>query len=127
MTDSVRYKDWFEKSSQDIRAAKVLKENNCSNDIVAFHCQQSIEKALKGFILFHTDELEEGHSLIYLCKAALNVDQELRKLLKECAFVNQYYIETRYPADKPLVVSDDEADECIKIAETIYNLVVVKI
>ena len=31
------------------------------------------------------------------------------------------YIETRYPADSPLIVSDYEADECIKIAEEIYR------
>jgi len=40
-----------------------------------------------------------------------------------CAFVNQYHIETRYPADIPLVVSDDEANECISIAEEIYKMV----
>jgi len=43
--------------------------------------------------------------------------------MKDCAFVNQYYIETRYPSDVPLVVSDDEADECVSIAEEIYKMV----
>jgi len=28
MADSIRYKDWLAKSSQDIKAVKVLKENN---------------------------------------------------------------------------------------------------
>ncbi|MEN6349716.1 MAG: HEPN domain-containing protein [Syntrophomonas sp.] len=32
-----------------------------------------------------------------------------------------YYIETRYPADFPLEVSDEEALECLAIAERIYE------
>jgi len=39
----------------------------------------------------------EGHSLIYLCKQA---------------------------ADNPLVVADEEAYECISIAEEIYEMVI---
>lgn len=37
--------------------------------------------------------------------------------------VNQYYIETRYPAEEPLDVSREIAGECIQIASTIINLI----
>ena len=37
MVDSSRYAEWLEKAARDLNAAKVLKENNCGNDIVAFH------------------------------------------------------------------------------------------
>ncbi|MDR3593226.1 HEPN domain-containing protein [Clostridium sp.] len=43
--------------------------------------------------------------------------------MKDCVFLNQYYIETRYPADNPLIVSDYEVEECIQIAEEIYKIV----
>jgi len=52
-------------------------------------------------------------------RSSLKFDIEFRGQLKNCAFVNQYYVETRYPADVPLIVSDDEANECILIAENI--------
>lgn len=91
--------------------------------MVAFHCQQAIEKALKGFLLYKTAELAEGHSLIYLCKQAGNLDNQFKTFLKDCAYVNQYYIETRYPADFPLDVSDEEAEECIAIAERIIQYI----
>ena len=120
MVDSLRYKDWLEKSQKDLNAAIILKQNECGNDIVAFHCQQSIEKSLKGFLLYKRGEIIEGHSLIYLCKQSVIYDPVLKTFLKECAFVNQYYIETRYPADNQIIVTDEEAEECIKIAETIY-------
>lgn len=101
----------------------MLKQNNCGNDIVAFHCQQAIEKSLKGYLLKQTRQIVEGHSLIYLCKESIKYNIEFKKWLKDCAFVNQYYIETRYPADVPLVVSDDEVNECISIAEGIQKMV----
>lgn len=123
MVDSLRYNEWLEKAGRDLKSAKVLKQNDCGNDVVAFHCQQAIEKSLKGYLLKFAEQLVEGHSLIYLCKVASNNNIEFKKRLKDCAFVNQYYIETRYPADIPLEVSDDEANECISIAEEIYRMV----
>jgi len=123
MVDSLRHNEWLEKAGRDLKSAKVLKQNDCGNDAVAFHCQQAIEKALKGYLLKQTGQVAEGHSLIYFCKEASGFYMEFKKWLKDCAFVNQYYIETRYPADVPLIVSDDEADECISIAEAIYKLV----
>lgn len=78
---------------------------------------------LKGYLLKETGRIVEGHSLIFLCKnASLTIDK-LKSKLKDCAFVNQYYIETRYPADAPLIVTNEEANECILIAEEIYNIV----
>ncbi|NJD02296.1 MAG: HEPN domain-containing protein [Ruminiclostridium sp.] len=123
MVDSLRHNEWLEKAGRDLKSAKVLKQNDCGNDMVAFHCQQTIEKVLKGYLLKQTGQVAEGHSLIYFCKEASVFYMEFKKWLKDCAFVNQYYIETRYPADVPLIVSDDEADECISIAEAIYKLV----
>ncbi len=42
---------------------------------------------------------------------------DFSKKIKDCALVNQYYIEMRYPKDTPLVFSNQEADECIKTAQ----------
>ena len=99
MVDSLRYVEWLEKAARDLKSAKVLSQNDCGNDIVAFHCQQAIEKSLKGYLIKQTGEFPEGHSLIYLCKEASNYHAGFKKHLKDCAFVNQYYIETRYPAE----------------------------
>lgn len=123
IVDSLRFTEWLEKAERDLKSANVLKQNNCGNDVVAFHCQQAIEKSLKAFLLKQTGQVAEGHSLIYLCKEASNYNMKFKSHLKECAFVNQYYIETRYPADAPLIISDEEAEECIFISDNIYKLV----
>ena len=123
MVDTLRYKDWIEKSYRDLKSAKILKEHDCGNDVVAFHCQQSVEKSLKAYLIVNGEGIVSGHSLIYLCKLSQKHNIEFKKYIKDCGFLNQYYIETRYPADNPLIVSDYECDECIKIAEEIYKLI----
>lgn len=123
MVDRLRYRDWIDKSERDIKSAKILKEHDCGNDVVAFHCQQAIEKILKAYLIIKGDGVVSGHSLLYLCKLAQGHDVTFNKYIKDCGFANQYYIETRYSADSLLIVSDYEADECVKIAEEIYNYV----
>lgn len=123
MADSRRFEDWYKKAQIDLQGARILKYHDGDNALVAFHCQQAIEKALKGFILEKTQELLDGHSLVFLCRRASRLDEYFTDRLKDCAFVNQFYIETRYPADIPDPVDDDEIEECLKIAAEITDYV----
>ena len=119
--DSRRYLDWYDKAQKDLRGAQILFESDADNSLVAFHCQQAIEKALKGYILKTTKELLDGHSLIFLIRRASRFDEEIHKYNKDCAFVNQFYIETRYPADIPDEVDEIEVKECLETAVFVLN------
>ncbi|MBN1050093.1 HEPN domain-containing protein [Clostridium botulinum] len=127
MVDTLRYKDWIDKAERDIKSAKILKEHECGNDVVAFHCEQAVEKSLKAYLIFKGEGIVSGHSLIYLCKVSEKHNNDFKQYIKDCGFLNQYYIETRYPADNPLIVSDYESEECVKIAEEIYRIVISKL
>ena len=122
MADSSRYQDWYDKARRDLDGAQILLEHDGGNDLVAFHCHQAIEKALKGWLLKATGSLVDGHSLVYLCRSAIKNGAELEPHLKDCAYVNQFYIETRYPADIPMELSGNEARECMDIANTVLEL-----
>ena len=124
MGDSLRYKDWFEKAVHDLRGAEILMEHDGGNDLVAFHCQQAMEKTLKGWLLMVTNELLEGHSLVFLCRKAISAGAPLKEKLRACAYVNQFYIETRYPSDSYLPVSTSEAQDCIDIAKELMSLLI---
>ncbi|HHW45419.1 MAG TPA: HEPN domain-containing protein [Clostridiales bacterium] len=124
MADSKRFEDWYKKAQADLQGARILKDHEGDNGLVAFHCQQAIEKALKGFILERTNELLEGHSLVFLCRRAARLDSYFAGQLKNCAFVNQFYIETRYPADMPDPVDDDEMEECLRITAEIIDYII---
>ena len=122
MGDSLRYKDWYEKAAHDLRGAQILMEYDGGNDLVAFRCQQAMEKMLKGWLLKTTDELFDGHSLVFLCRKAIAAGAPLKDKLRDCAYVNQFYIETRYPSDSYIPVSEKEAQDCIDAAKELLEL-----
>ena len=119
MGDSHLIIDGINKAETDMKCAKILFEHDGGNDAVAFHCQQAIEKALKAIILYLFSTLESGHSLLYLCKKVITKLPQFSTYLEGCIFVNQYYIETRYPNETPVTVSNEEAMQCLKYAENV--------
>jgi len=121
MADSMRYADWFNKAKTELESAEILMAHGGNYVVIAFLCQQAIEKAYKGFVLKKKDELIEGHSLVYLCKIAMETDNSLKEFMKDSAYVNQFYLETRYPSDIPMDISQLEAQECIEIANRILG------
>ncbi|MBR0597039.1 HEPN domain-containing protein [Sinanaerobacter chloroacetimidivorans] len=40
---------------------------------------------------------------------------------KDCAYLNQYYIEARYPADTPLTVTEQDVEKCMNIARRVMT------
>lgn len=112
-TDSRRYNDWLFHAFEDYLAAEKLHEDERLQSICAFHCQQCFEKSLKAFMLYKNRKLFDGHNLTWLCKQAAQEDTDFMRWLTKCTMLNRYYIETRYPADIPLTVSYDEADDIL--------------
>lgn len=123
MVDTVRYKDWLEIAKKDLNGAKILYEYEGDYGLVLFHLQQSVEKYLKGYLIYKTGILQEGHSLIKLCKKASTYNEGFRKFIKECAFLNAYYIETRYPAEDPLIAEAVDVEEGLKFVEEIIKFI----
>lgn len=126
-TDSKRYYDWLYHSYLDYLAAKNLISDKRCNCAVAFHCQQCIEKALKGYLLFKNHRLFDGHNLTWLCKQAALLDQEFKKYLVKSANLNRFYIETRYPADIPMEIGDEEIKDLILSAEEMMYFIMEQI
>ena len=59
----------------------------------------------------------DGHSLVFLCRKAIFAGAPLKEVLRDCAYVNQFYIETRYPSDSYMPVSEGEAQDCMDAAK----------
>lgn len=106
-TDSKRYFDWLFHANLDLLAAQTLIEDERCYAATAFHCQQCIEKALKGYMLFRIKRLYDGHNLTWLCKQAVMINGRFREYLPSTVKLNKYYIETRYPADIPFDIDYD--------------------
>lgn len=121
MVDTKRYQEWLVKARQDMRSAEILHKHGGDNDTISYFCQQAAEKYLKGFLLKHTAVNQEGHNLVKLCKKAALYDRHMETFIKDCAFLNTYYAETRYPQEDPLVVDENDVQECMRIANNIME------
>ena len=71
--------------------------------------------------------MAEGHSLVKLCKKSAKYDNSFELFLKDCAFVNAFYVETRYPAEDPMLVGREDVEECFRIVETLMSKVIKEI
>lgn len=118
--DSKRYFDWLERAEGDLLSAQILKDHDGDNCNAAFHCQQCIEKALKGYMLYKRGRHIDGHNLTFLCRTALKESEKFRQWLDECATLNRYYVETRYPTDIGFDVTDNELEKVYKMAYDMY-------
>lgn len=122
-TDSTRYYDWLDRAREDMMSARLLRESPDCHNNAAFHCQQTIEKALKAYILLKSDILVDGHNLSWLCKRAMKYDKKFAGWLEESASLNKCYIETRYPSDLPLELSFDEVTGYFEMASDMYEFI----
>lgn len=121
--DSRRYYDWFNQAEDDMTAAELLMQDERCYNLCAFHCQQAIEKGLKGFILFRTGNLVDGHNLTWLCKQAAKLDSTFARWLSQSARLNRCYIETRYPADIPLELSYQKVRDAYEMSSDMLDFI----
>lgn len=89
-------KDWLFMASLDLKSARAsLKDKIYSS--VCFHAQQATEKSLKALLLHFEKEVIKTHDLLLLLTKANKYEKELKKFKKPVAFLNKFYIPTRYP------------------------------
>ncbi len=119
--DSKIYTEWMIYAESDLTAANMLKNNKNTLLLSAFHSHQSIEKALKAFILAQKGYAPDGHNIIYLCKTAARVNEGFFEWIDECVALNNYYIQTRYPPDFPLEINKASAKKLVSFANGLYK------
>ena len=120
-SDSHFYYKWLDKALCDLQCARLLLTYGGDAYNIAFHCQQAIEKALKGYLLYRTGRHFDGHNLTYLCRQAIRLDPDgFSEYLDASAALNDLYIETRYPTDLPFEINEVEIRRYLDMAERMF-------
>jgi len=89
---------WIDFAEKDILTVSEIIENQNLTNIVAFHCQQAIEKYFKAFILENEKPLMKIHNLLALYGIIKEIiDFQLDEDL--LSIVNDIYLESRYPGE----------------------------
>jgi len=112
--------EWFIKGDRDIETAQFLFEHRRPTDIIAVFIQQSIEKYLKGYLIYHGWGLKKIHDLQELLNEAIKIDKTFEKFLVNCIRISKYYLDTRYPGT-PTDYSEEEIKKSIDVANEIID------
>lgn len=120
-------KSWLLKAKRDLLSADELAGADLPLlDTAAYHCQQTAEKAIKGFLLFHDVRFEKTHDIEVLISQACEVDASFCVCVEAARILTPLAVEFRYPGD--YVEPDaDEYREAYEAAVKVYKLVVQKL
>ena len=119
--------DWIQLADKDLYAAGIILGNGYPlTNIVAFHCQQTIEKYLKAFLIEKDISVVKTHDLIKLngvIKEIKDLGIDETKLI----IINEVYIESRYPGELGLLPdgmpSEEQAEKFVAYAKEVKMII----
>ncbi len=114
MNDKV--KGWIEKAEGDFETA--TREFGVSSrpnlDAVCYHCQQCIEKLLKGALIHVGVDPPYVHDVFYLTKLLREAGVELKVEERDLRLLSQSAVVFRYPGEN---ATAEDANEVMAICE----------
>ena len=119
--------DWVFYAENDLKTAVILiKDEYPMTNIIAFHCQQAIEKFLKAYLVENNVPIIKTHDLIKIN----NMVKEIKDLAideKKLMIVKQVFFESKYPGDFGLLPdglpTDKQAREFIEYTQQVKAII----
>jgi HEPN domain-containing protein len=117
--------EWLTKGWHDLQAARIT--SNAANgplDIAIYHCQQSAEKSVKGWLVARNIPFEKTHDVRRLIKQAAAVLPEFDRFTGAAEVLTPYVSAFRYPGlSDDAMPSREEFRIALQHAEAIYDFV----
>ncbi|HEY3915944.1 MAG TPA: HEPN domain-containing protein [Verrucomicrobiae bacterium] len=93
---------WLIKARNDSTAARQIAASpDGPLDAAIYHCQQSSEKAVKGFLAFHDHRLERSHDVERLVELAAVYEARFKDYEDAAIILTPYATAYRYPENQP--------------------------
>jgi len=123
MNDNLDIKEWIRFAQMDYDAAKKMAGTHrpIPLEIVCYHCQQSVEKILKAFVIAKVGTLTKTHDLVFLlnqCKRISSVFN-MPNFDKVCTTLTTYASFSRYPSN--LEIDETQMNLALKYAHEILE------
>ncbi|MCL2513239.1 MAG: HEPN domain-containing protein [Oscillospiraceae bacterium] len=111
--------EWFRFADTDLTAANhLLSLYPQPLEIICYHCQQSAEKYLKGYLGYcGVDEPPKTHDLSRLCALCAEYDIKFDEIRNICAFLTEYGIQPRYPDE--IEIDENDMKKALAYAEQV--------
>jgi len=91
--------EWLNSALDDLNTIKEIIKNKTLTNVVAFHCQQCVEKCFKALIEEFMNEPQKTHNLLKLYEY---INPYLKDISVEYVILeklNLLYIDSRYPSE----------------------------
>ena len=120
-------RQWLDKAAADFDAAEQLSAHGGRfREIVAFHCQQAVEKYLKALLVQRQVEFPKTHDIAKLLDRVATVIADIAESLRDADVLTPFGVEARYPSDAPEVLQGGEI-EAISMARLVRTAVMISL
>jgi len=127
MKDPDLIQEWLTKARHDLDTARVISAQLPDYyDMIAFHCQQSIEKSLKAYLIFLGIEFKPAHDLGYLVDLIGIKENSFETYYLKADEISRYAVQIRYP-DSIVELSNQQIHDAMNMAEELLDLIRSKI
>ncbi len=118
-------RDWLSRASRDLVAARALAALDPPLlDAAIYHCQQTAEKAIKGWLQLQDDAFAKTHDIEDLVSQAARQHPDFDQLAHAAEVLTPYVSAFRYPGGSyDPMPSREEFDEALQHAQTIFEFV----
>lgn len=91
---------WFSKAYLDLRTANALLSLSSEHfESIVFHCQQAVEKSVKGYLVFNKVRFSKTHDIEKLLEQVAIIDSILANKFKATTQLTKYAVAYRYPEE----------------------------
>ena len=114
-------KEWVEFARMDFLTAKHLHEYMHPKplEIICYHCQQAIEKLLKGVLISKGVTIKKTHDLGLLAEMLQEYTEVDEKYLEMCADLTPYGVKIRYPQE--LFIAEYHVKKALEETQELYD------
>jgi quinol monooxygenase YgiN/HEPN domain-containing protein len=104
---------WFKLAEEDLNAAEFLAEHMqpVPAEVICYHCEQSAEKYLKGFLVLNGVIPEKTHDLSELGSACAKFSKSFEDIDDMLTALSEYAVHIRYPSQ--IEITDDDMKRAI--------------
>jgi len=122
MSERDLVQEWLQIAYEDFDLARFVFEHKHPKplEIICYHCQQSAEKSLKGYLQARGEDIPNTHAVGALCSRCAKLEPSFEAYDFACAKLTLYATHTRYPSR--LEIEERDALRAIRWAKEIYEL-----
>ena len=115
------FAEWFQYADRDLATAEFLQGMRPQPlEIICYHCQQSTEKYLKGYLIYKgVMEPPKTHNLNLLIDMCSEYDERFDEIEQACSTLTRYGIQPRYPNE--VLITENDMLKALEYARQIWG------